>query len=96
MEEDEIAFEDLDRLLQVDDGSTEDLTQVQYELPPHQRCAAHTLNLVASTDVDKYLSSSLASRSVYQSLFAKSAALWNKASRSTVAADQVEEIAKEN
>ena len=93
-EEDEFVFEDLDGLLQVDNGSTEDLTQVQYELPPHERCAAHTLNLVASTDVDKYLSSSPESRSVYRSSFAKSAALWNKASRSTVAADLVGEIAK--
>ena len=65
--EDEFVFEDLDGLLQVDNGSTEDLTQVQYELPPHERCAAHTLNLVASTDVDKYLSES---RSVYRSSFA--------------------------
>ena len=81
-------------MLQVDNGSTEDLTQVQYELPPYERCAAHTLNLVVSNDVDKYLSSSSESKSVYQSSFAKSAALWNKASRSTVAADPVEEIAK--
>ena len=93
-EEDEFAFEDLDGLLQVDNGSTEDLTQVQYELPPHERCAAHTLNLVVSTDVDKYLSSSSESRSVYRSSFAKSAALWNKASRSMVAADLIGEIAK--
>ena len=61
---DEFVFEDLDGLLQVDNGSTEDLTQVQYELPPHERCAAHTLNLVASTDVDKYLSSSSESRRI--------------------------------
>ena len=63
-EEDEFVFEDLDGLLQVDDGSTEDLTHVQYKLPPHQRCAVHTLNLAASTDVDKYLSLSPVSRSV--------------------------------
>lgn len=49
--EDEFTFEDVDGLLQVDTGSTEDLTQVQYELPTHQRCAAHTFNLVASTYV---------------------------------------------
>jgi len=41
VEEDEYTFEDINELLQVDDGSsTEDLTQMQYELPPHQRCAS--------------------------------------------------------
>ena len=55
MEVSEFVFVDLDGLLQVDDGNIEDLTQVHYELPPHQRCAAHTLNLVMRTDVHKYL-----------------------------------------
>ena len=67
VEENKFVFEDLAGLLQVDDGSTEDLTQLQYKLPQHQKCAAHILNLVGSTHIDKCLSSSSASRSVYWS-----------------------------
>uniref|UniRef100_A0A3B1IKL0 HAT C-terminal dimerisation domain-containing protein n=1 Tax=Astyanax mexicanus TaxID=7994 RepID=A0A3B1IKL0_ASTMX len=51
-------------------------------LPPHYRCASHTEPWILSRQ----------EKAVYRSATAKCTALWNKASRSTVAAETVEDV----
>ncbi|ROL50607.1 hypothetical protein DPX16_23877 [Anabarilius grahami] len=64
----------------------------QFSLPPHYRCASHTINLISTSDVDKHLNSCADTKAVYRSSIAKCSALWTKASRSTLASEQVEEV----
>ena len=44
-EEEKAAFENVCDVLTLDADSNDDYTQVLYELPRHERCAAHTLKL---------------------------------------------------
>uniref|UniRef100_A0A8C9X4J4 BED-type domain-containing protein n=1 Tax=Sander lucioperca TaxID=283035 RepID=A0A8C9X4J4_SANLU len=85
----EVDITDLHSVFTTDDDDPEHGLCV---LPPHHRCASHTLNLIANNEVDKWLASNPESRAVYHSATAKCSALWTKASRSTVAAECLEEV----
>ena len=60
-------------------------------LPPQLKCAAHTLNLIATTDADKAVANKSYSR-ILQGSFGKCQALWNAVHRSSKASDAVKEL----
>lgn len=65
-------------------GQSEDT----YSLPPHLRCAAHTLNLVAMDDAESACDDAQYKK-IMRSTMAKCSAAWNKTSHSTQAAEIV-------
>jgi len=82
----------LDNIRDDDSEDLEDLVQ----LPPHHRCAAHTLNLVATKDIEKAIEAGFHPESgqfkrVSRSAMATLTKLWNIQSRSTKVADRVRE-----
>lgn len=86
---DDVQFADVSAVLQEEQEEEE----LNVFLPLHHQCAAHTLNLIATTDLDKAASQGV-SRKLYRSAMSKCAAIWNKANRSSGAADAIEEIAQ--
>lgn len=73
---DGVEFQDASLLLDQDDG-------FEFQLPKHQKCACHILNLVSSVDAQKALLNEHYKK-LYRSVFGKCQALWNKSSRSAL------------
>ncbi|XP_026069791.1 zinc finger BED domain-containing protein 4-like isoform X2 [Carassius auratus] len=84
-------FEDLGSILC--DGEMGGDFFLSYFLPPHQRCASQTLNLIASKDLADAVSKGQTGK-LHSSATEKCAAIWHKVQTSTVAADAMESIAK--
>lgn len=84
--DDDVTFEDVSKVLDAIDQDE----PLQRHLPQHQRCASHTLNLVASKDAED-ATKLQAFRALSGEAFGKCKLLWNRASRSTVASDVIRE-----
>jgi hypothetical protein len=84
-DEDDLSFVELETVL----TSSTDASQEQtFHLPKRQQCSVHTLNLVATKDAEKALDNKTF-KAVSRKVFSKCQALWNKQSRSTLAADEI-------
>ena len=68
----DLIFTNVSDLL--DNQSTE---EAEFTLPPHHRCGAHTMNLVAVSDSDE-ANQDPSYKKIYRSTMAKCSALWNK------------------
>ncbi|XP_046643196.1 uncharacterized protein LOC124328468 [Daphnia pulicaria] len=62
-------------------------------LPMHLRCAPHTLNLIASTDIDlsKFDNRTLPKKQALRKALGKMTSLWNKIGRSIISAELSQE-----
>ena len=69
----------------------EENSSLEYQLPPHQRCASHLLNLIATTDAAKAEKQNDTYKRLSRAAFGKCQGLWNKIGRSHMAAETVEE-----
>lgn len=92
--EEDIEYISIDNILDVA-LDVEDATG--FQLPPHRRCITHTLNLVATTDIEKWISSNAHTsniktlKTIFRSCLAKCTKLWSKQNQSSIVAEQIYE-----
>ncbi|XP_076039256.1 uncharacterized protein LOC143024346 [Oratosquilla oratoria] len=65
--------------------------EAEVSLPKHQRCGAHTLNLLASEDVSKVPQWNHGGRNIFRRSAAKAQSLWNAQGHRTVAANEIKD-----
>ncbi len=63
----------------------EEHNHVRFALPPHFRCASHTLNLLGTTDVDKIMKGD--GNDIHKKSFKKLQAFWTRINKSNQAAE---------
>lgn len=60
-------------------------------MPPHQRCAAHTFNLIATVDIQD-AEKDVLYKTISRRVFSKCQSIFNKQNQSTLCADKIKEL----
>lgn len=93
--DEEIELVNLTTLMK--DGEENDFIN-DVNLSAHRRCVSHTLNLVATNDVEKRFNKNekqsdiLQLKKLYRKLFAKVTKLWSKQNQSAIVAEKIHEV----
>nr|XP_033803666.1 uncharacterized protein LOC117362041 isoform X2 [Geotrypetes seraphini] len=82
-ENEDVEFTDMQNAMQMDSRNVDKL---EYSLPAHKPSASHTLNLIASQDASKAMST-LSYKKIYCSTMAKCSALWSIVNRNVEASE---------
>ena len=87
----EVEMVDVDTIL----TNEQEQTSNNKYLPKHMRCASHTLNLFATSDIPKLIKNGRGLyKQQYRGAMANCSKLWSHVSRSTQASDAVENLTK--
>lgn len=89
-EEHDVMYTDVNNIITT--GETENSNLSIAQLPRHVRCACHSLNLVATTDIEPSKVGNQQYSRMYHVTMGKCQALWNLVSRSSKASDAVSQI----
>ena len=63
-----------------------------FRLPKHIRCAAHTLNLLATTDTQNFQKQNQTFKAISHRVFSKCQLLFNKQNQSSLSGDKIKNI----
>lgn len=89
-DEDENEDVEIINLFDILENITHEQEDSFIQLPPHFRCASHTLDLIAKNDIDKMVQSSDTTfKNCYRKALGKCSSLWTKQNMSNIVAEKI-------
>jgi len=98
-DDNELEFIDLTEILEEGENNLEETQETTIHLPRHFRCASHTMNLIATSDIDAYFidknqinknnPSFQSLRKLYRKVMTNLSKLWSKQNQSTIIAETI-------